>query len=207
MEGLGMTPESTQLNDYLVSDSVVNWKEQVVLDKANELTKGLSDDIAKARHLFEWVRDEIPHSKDIDSDIVTCNASEVLIKGTGICAAKSHLLAALCRAVKIPAGFCYQKLKQDPPFTGFVLHSLNGIYLSKLQKWILVDSRGNTGTINARFSVNQQQLAFPTNSSDGEILYDQIFVSPVAEYVKTLNQYDSRKKMWPFLPIELVSEK
>jgi len=32
-----MIPESNQIEDYLVSDSVVNWKEKVVLDKANEL--------------------------------------------------------------------------------------------------------------------------------------------------------------------------
>jgi len=41
-------------------------------------------------------------------DVVTCSASEVLREGTGICFAKSHLLAALLRAVGIPAGLCYQ---------------------------------------------------------------------------------------------------
>ncbi|RAP31459.1 transglutaminase [Candidatus Marinamargulisbacteria bacterium SCGC AG-343-D04] len=198
-----MTPESKYLNDYLVADPVVNWKEKMVLDKANELSKGLSDTFTKAQYLFEWVRDNIPHSKDIDSDIVTCSASEVLKEGTGICAAKSHLLAALCRAVKIPAGFCYQKLKQDPPFTGFVLHSFNGIYISELQKWIIVDARGNTGDINAQFDINQKGLAFPTHSDEGEILYDPIFVSPAPEYIETLNRYKSRKEMWAFLPSEL----
>ena len=62
MEGLGMIPESTQFNDYLVSDSVVNWKEQVVLDKALKLTKGLSDDIAKAQCLWTMAI-SIPHIK------------------------------------------------------------------------------------------------------------------------------------------------
>ena len=198
-----MIPESAQLTDYLISDSVINWKKQIVLTKAKELTIGLSDDIKKAQRLFEWVRDEIPHSKDIDSDIVSCSASEVLVEGTGICASKSHLLAALCRAVKIPAGFCYQKLKKEPPFTGFVLHGLNGIYLSTLQKWIRVDARGNTGTISAQFGIDQEQLAFPTNASEGEILYAPILVSPDPEYISVLTHYNSRKKMWPFLPTEL----
>jgi transglutaminase-like putative cysteine protease len=198
-----MVPESNQLKDYLVSDSVVDWKNPVILDKANKLTTGLSDDSEKAKHLFEWVRDKIPHSKDIDSDVVSCSASEVLDEGTGICAAKSHLLAALCRAVKIPTGFCYQKLKKEPPFTGFILHGLNGIYLSTFQKWIRVDARGNTGNINAQFGIDQEQLAFTTNTSNGEILYDQIFISPIPEYIKILTKYHNRKKMWPFLPTEL----
>ena len=198
-----MVPESNQLKDYLVSDSVVDWKNPVILDKANELTTGLSDDSEKAKRLFEWVRDKIPHSKDIDSDVVSCSASEVLDEGTGICAAKSHLLAALCRAVKIPAGFCYQKLKKEPPFTGFILHGLNGIYLSTFQKWIRVDASGNTGNINAQFGIDQEQLAFTTNTSDGEILYEQIFMAPIPEYIEILTKYHNRKKMWPFLPTEV----
>ena len=39
-----MIPESNELNDYLVSDSVVDWKNPVILDKANQLTSKLSDE-------------------------------------------------------------------------------------------------------------------------------------------------------------------
>ena len=198
-----MIPESNELNDYLVSDSVIDWKNPIILDKANELTSEVSDETEKAKCLFEWVNGKIPHTKDIDSDVVTCYASEVLDEGAGICAAKSHLLAVLCRATNIPAGFCYQKLKRTPPFTGFVLHGLNGIYLSTVQKWIRVDASGNIGNVNAQFSIDQEQLAFPTNLSEGEILYDQIFVSPIPEYVNILTKYHSQKEMWPFLPTEL----
>ena len=189
-----MIPESNELNDYLVSDSVIDWKNPVIINKANELTSGLSDECEKAKRLFEWVRDKIPHTKDIDSDIVTCLATEVLDQGTGICVAKSHLLAALCRAINIPAGFCYQQLKRTPPLTGFVLHGLNGIYLSTFQRWIRLDASGNTGNINAQFSIDQEQLAFPTNLSEGEILYDQIFVSPIPEYVNILTSTIVKKR-------------
>ncbi|MBT6120801.1 transglutaminase domain-containing protein [bacterium] len=198
--------ESSDLSDYLKSDPVVNCKDQIILEKAMALTTGLTTDVQKATRLFEWVRDEIPHTKDIQSDIVTCTATQVLKEGTGICIAKSHLLAALCRAIGIPTGFCYQKLKQDPPHKGYVLHGLNGIYLESIKKWIRVDARGNTGEIDAQFSTKKEQLAFPTNEADGEILYQKIFKDPVAAYVDILNRHDNRTKMWPNLPIELIGE-
>jgi transglutaminase-like putative cysteine protease len=125
-----MYPESDDLNEYLVSDAIVDWQSPAVRQKALELTGSLSDEIAKARCLYEWVRDAIPHTKDAGLDIVTCAASEVLHHGTGICFAKSHLLAALLRAVNIPAGFCYQVLRMDPPVDNEpVLHGFNAIYL------------------------------------------------------------------------------
>lgn len=51
-----------------------------------------------ARITYEYVRDRISHSWDIQSMIITCRASEVLEKKHGLCYAKSHLLAALLRA-------------------------------------------------------------------------------------------------------------
>jgi len=139
-----MYPESDDLSEYLVSDSIVDWQTPAVRQKALELTRPLSDEIAKARCLYEWVRDSIPHSNDAGLDMVTCTASEVLLHNTGICFAKSHLLAALLRAVHIPAGFCYQVLRLDPPVNNEpVLHGLNAIYFATLDKWIRVDARGN----------------------------------------------------------------
>ena len=62
---------------------------------------------------YEYVRDNNSLSADINEDVLTCTASEVLEVGHGICFAKSHLLAALLRAKSIPTGFCYQKLILD----------------------------------------------------------------------------------------------
>ena len=88
-----MYPESDDINDYLVSDTVVDWQTPAVRQKALELTGSLPDEITKARCLYEWVRDSISHTHDAGLDIVTCRASDVLRHGTGICFAKSHLLA------------------------------------------------------------------------------------------------------------------
>lgn len=196
-----MKPESQDLNDYLVSDAIVDWQTPAVQRKALELTRSLTDEIDKARCLYEWVRDVIPHTNDAGLDIVTCAASEVLHHGTGVCFSKCHLLAALLRANNIPAGFCYQVLRLDPPVDNeLVLHGFNGIYLASLGKWIRVDARGNTGGINAQFSIDKEQLAFAMDPAAGEFIYDTIFAAPVSNVVDRLKKYASRRELWLDLP-------
>lgn len=199
-----MYPESDDLNEYLVSDSVIDWQTPDVQQKARELTHGLPDEIAKARCLYEWVRDTIPHSNDAGLETVTCTASEVLHHGTGICFAKSHLLAALLRAVAIPAGFCYQVLRMDPPVDDEpVLHGFNAIYLATLDKWIRVDARGNTNGINAQFSITKEQLAFAMDPAADEFIYETIFAAPVESVVNRLRMYTTRSELWCDLPQSL----
>jgi transglutaminase-like putative cysteine protease len=94
-----MHPDSSDLDAFLVANAVIDWRCSAILTKAHELAAHLHNDVEKACRLFEWVRDEIPHSADVNSDMVTCSASEVLRAKTGICYAKSHLLAALRQGV------------------------------------------------------------------------------------------------------------
>jgi transglutaminase-like putative cysteine protease len=199
-----MYPESDDLNDYLVSDAIIDWQTPAVREKALELTQSLPDEVAKARCLYEWVRDTIPHYNDAGLDIVTCTASEVLHHATGICFAKSHLLAALLRAAGIPAGFCYQVLRLDPPVDNeLVLHGFNGIYLATLGKWIRVDARGNTKGINAQFSTGKEQLAFAMDPEADEFIYEAIFATPVESVVSRLKMYKTRSELWDDPPQSL----
>jgi len=199
-----MYPESDDMNEYLACDSVIDWQNPLVLHKALELTDSLSGEVDKARCLYEWVRDSIPHSNDAGLEIVTCSASEVLRHGTGICFAKSHLLAALLRAVAIPAGFCYQVLRIDPPHDNEpVLHGFNAIYLTTLGKWIRVDARGNRAGINAQFSIKKEQLAFAMDPLADEFIYETIFAAPVSSVVQRLKMYPTRTELWHDLPQSL----
>ena len=199
-----MYPESDELSEYLVSDAIVDWQTPAVRQKALELTQSVTDEVAKARCLYEWVRDSIPHSNDAGLDIVTCTASEVLQHGTGICFSKSHLLAALLRAVNIPAGFCYQVLRLDPPIDNeLVLHGFNAIYLATLDKWIRVDARGNTNGINAQFSIKKEQLAFAMDPLADEFIYETIFAAPASSVVNRLKMYKTRSELWLDLPESL----
>lgn len=196
-----MKLETENLDEYLASDAIVDWKTPEVQQTALDLTRSLANDMDKAKCLYEWVRDAIPHSHDAGLDILTCTASEVLHHRTGICFAKSHLLAALLRAVDIPTGFCYQALCLDPPVNKeLVLHGLNAIYLESLKKWIRIDARGNTGPINAQFRIDHEQLAYSTDPSAGEYIYPTVYASPASSVVQKLRQYKSRKDLWLDLP-------
>lgn len=198
-----MKPVSNNLNQYLAVTPVIDWNAPIVANKAIEVTAKLRDDVTKAQQLFEWVRDNIPHSKDIDSDAVTCSASQVLEVGTGICFAKSHLLAAMLRAVGIPSGFCYQVCVSEVPDSSMILHGLNGIYLASLKRWIRVDPRGNTGDINAQFDLQTERLAFPPNPTLGEFIFDEIWSNPVPEVIEVLTKFKSCRLMWKYLPTSI----
>ncbi len=117
------------MKKYLESSKYIDWQQPEVLAKALSLAAGLQSEIQIARACFEFVRDEIKHSWDFQLNPVTCKASDVLKQGTGYCYAKSHLLAALLRANKIPTGLCYQRLTISNDQPPFCLHGLNAVYL------------------------------------------------------------------------------
>jgi len=191
------------MNKYLESSEYINWQQQDVLAKALSLAEGLKSEEQVARACFEFVRDEIKHSWDYQLNPVTCKASDVLKHGTGYCYAKSHLLAALLRANKIPTGLCYQRLTIGavPPFC---LHGLNAVYL-KDHGWYRIDARGNKEGVSAEFTPPMEQLAFPI-VSEGEADLPEIWSEPLAVIVEALTKYSDFLEAANNLPdIELLS--
>ena len=143
------------------------------------------------RAAFEFVRDGICHSWDIGSRRVTAKASDVLKHREGICYAKSHLLAAVLRGMGIPAGICYQKLTLgDTPETGFCIHALSTVYLASLRRWIRLDARGNKPGVDARFSLDREQLAFTVREEYGERDYQINHPEPHPKIVEALTPHD-----------------
>lgn len=148
-----------------------------------------SDEISLIKMIYEFVRDEIKHSWDVQDKRVTKSASEVLEKGVGICWAKANLLTALLRACGIPAGICYQRLTLgDVPETGFCIHALNAVYIKKLDRWIRLDARGNKEGINAQFNLEQEQLAFLVRNDIGEVDYKVVYANPTDKLMKVLEE-------------------
>lgn len=198
-----MYPESSHTADYLASDDIVDWKNPAILVKMRELTAGRKSELDRARCIYEWVRDHVSHSRDVKADFVTCTASDVLRLHTGLCHAKSHLLAALLRANAIPAGFCYQVLRRDPPEKGHILHGLNALYLSDLDRWIRVDARGNKEGVDAQFDLEHEKLAFPPRPAQGEFTYKPIYAKPARAVIDVLKRYKSVEDAWKHLPERL----
>jgi transglutaminase-like putative cysteine protease len=183
---------------YLKSTDVIDWDHPNVLAKANVLSDGICDATMIARRCFEWVRDEIRHSRDYLLSPVTCTASEVLKEGSGYCYAKSHLLAALLRANGIPAGFCYQRLSRDENGAPYSLHGLNAVLLPRIG-WYRVDSRGNRAGIDAQFEPPVERLAFPIILPD-EADLPEIWSDPLPIVVDALRTHSSADALWEDLP-------
>lgn len=186
------------MEQFLRPTRVIDWDHAEVLARAGILADGSKDRVDVARRCFEWVRDEIRHSRDFRLEPVPCAASEVLLAGSGYCYAKSHLLTALLRANDIPAGLCYQRLSKDGHAAPFSLHGLNAVFLP-VHGWYRVDPRGNRPDVHAQFVPPVEQLAFPI-AVPGEADVPGIFADPLPIVVESLRSHVSAQLLWECLP-------
>lgn len=194
-----LVAESTDLKDYLKELEVVNYSHPVIKEMVDELFHDEQSEIEKAKTAFEFVRDKISHSWDIQSANVTCKASEVIKYKEGICYAKSNLLAALLRSQGIPTGFCYQRLMLfDTPDKGYSLHTLNGVFLRSLNRWIRLDARGNKPGVQAEFSINEEILAFSIQENFDEKDYPIIYCEPNPKTIATLKENTNALEMYKY---------
>ena len=199
---LELFTEST--HEYLKHDEIINFDDPAVSELAETLFEAANNEVDFIRRAYEYVRDNISHSADINVDEVTCTASEVLKAGHGICFAKSHLLAAILRCKNVPAGFCYQKLiLDDETAPVLIYHGLNGIYIRSIGKWIRLDARGNKENVNAQFSIEGEQLAFPLRYEKGEKDGTTIYPSPDVNIIEALRKNTHRSELWKDLPTKL----
>lgn len=199
--------ESNDIKDYLENTLVIDFDNINIKRLANTLKEGTKSKLELTQKVYEYVRDNISHSADINGKVVTCKASDVLVEKEGICFAKAHLLAALLRYLGIPTGFCYQKLiLNDKTKPWLVLHGLNAIYIEELNRWVRVDPRGNKKGVKAQFSIKEEKLAFPVRFELGEVDLPIIFTEPDSNVIKALNSYSTVEELFNNLPKELSKQ-
>jgi len=200
------------MKEYLQSSDIIDFDQTEVLSQAQALSgNNVLDTI---QNCFKFVRDKIPHCWDIrdqpEANIVTLKASEVLKHKTGFCYAKSHLLAALLRANKIPTALCYQRLilDSDHPEKGYCLHGLNAVWLAATNEyaegWFRIDPRGNKSgalgkKINAQFNPPVEQLAF-TTTDRLECIFPQYYSEPLTCVIEKLSQHNDIFDLYDDLP-------
>jgi transglutaminase-like putative cysteine protease len=184
------------MTPFLRSTPVVDWESPDVRDRAVQLARGRSDTAGVVQACFEWVRDRILHTSDHNLDPVTCSASEVLEQETGFCYAKSHLLAALLRANRIPAGFVYQRLRNDDG--SYCLHGLNAVRLPDCG-WYRLDARGSRAGLVSEFSPPEERLPFGCTAG-GEKMFPGVWADPVAPVVDALRAYGRSVDLIKHLP-------
>lgn len=161
------------MNTYLCETEYIDFTNPLIVEKVKELRGKSKNPLDYINQAYLFVRDEITHTWDAKETIVSKKASDVLRNKTGICWTKSCLLAALLRANGIPAGISYQKLTRadEDDSEGYIIHALNTVYISELNKWIRLDARGNKENVQAEFSIDQERLAFIVRQEFGEIDY------------------------------------
>jgi hypothetical protein len=197
-----MTPESSDPADYLAEDEIVSFSHPKVRELAESLKRESKFLTAKA--MFEYVRDDIPHTLDIGARAVAVTAGEVLELGHGLCFAKSHLLAALLRSAGIPTGFCYQKLVlDDEKAPWFTLHGLIAIDLSGENRWARLDARGNKPGVNAQFDLLSEKLAFPVRPQKGEKDYRLVCRRPAPVVIRSMRATHSVNELLKKMPSQL----
>lgn len=175
--------------EYLSVSKYINWNDDRILSKAKEFKIKFPYDISLIKAVYEFVRDKIKHSWDVQDKRVTKSATEVLEQGVGICWAKANLLAALLRACGLPAGICYQRLTLgDVPKTGFCIHVLNAVYIKSLDRWIRLDAKGNKTGVDAQFDLEQERLAFPMRKDLGEVDYGIVYANPSEKLIQVLEE-------------------
>lgn len=207
-EKMNITLYSNKIDDYLKRDDVIDYENEAITELADTLFKNADNELDLIRSAYEFVRDNISHSADINEDNITCAASEVLKAKHGICSAKSHLLATLLRCKNIPAGFCYQKLiLDDETAPVLIYHGLNGVYIKDHKKWIRLDARGNKPGVNAQFSIETELLAFPICPNLGEFDDLTIYPDPDIKILEKLRSNKTRTELWNDLPAELEYNK
>lgn len=161
------------MNRYLCETEYIDFSNPLIKEKVNELRKEAMNSMDYMKRAYLFVRDEIVHTWDAKETIVSKKASDVLRNKTGICWTKSCLLAALLRANGIPAGISYQKLTRadEDAGEGYIIHALNTVFISELDRWIRLDARGNRDKVHAEFSIDEERLAFIIRPEFGEIDY------------------------------------
>lgn len=187
-----------QIADFLRRTDVIDWGHPAVTEQARALAAGRDGVAAIAKACFEWVRDEVAHSRDFQRNPVTWRASDVLLYRTGYCYAKSHLLAALLRANGISSGFCYQRLSVGDSGPPYSLHGFNAIELPGVG-WYRVDARGNRPGIDAQFTPPVERLAFVLQSAE-EVEFANVLAEPLDCVVDSLRRSSTWEETLTNLP-------
>ena len=134
----------TDLAAYRQASQFIDSEHPDIVQLVQTLAGGDVDDLEKAVALYYWVRDEIRYNPYcLTPDPHAFLASSTLAAREGWCVTKAILLAALCRAVGIPArvGFAdvrnhlsTERLRSAMKTDIFYFHGYTAIYLE--DQWV-----------------------------------------------------------------------
>lgn len=101
---------------YLRPSELCDFDQEIIKQKAEEITSGAETDREKAERIFDFCQNKILFAYGNWNE----KASEVLGKGKGMCSGKNNLAVALLRAAKIPARHKRAILERESEMWKFV---------------------------------------------------------------------------------------
>lgn len=120
--------------EFTEPSPLVNSDDARVIEIANTATRGVPDDWSKVVALNNWVARNLRRK---NFAVAFAPASSVARNLSGDCTEHSVLLAALCRAVGIPAKTVVGVVYVDS-LGGFGFHMWNEVYVNR--RWVAVDA-------------------------------------------------------------------
>lgn len=193
-----LTIESSEIEDYLAEiPPIIDFSPPHIQLKIQEIRNKTSIPKEQAKLAFEYCRDEIHHSFDTGFEEVTIYADDVIKQHEGICFSKAHLLATLLRGLKIPTGFCYQRVlrKTNDMDSGYALHGLNAAFLPE-SGWFRLDPRGNKPGVDSQFCIHEEKLAYPIRENLGEIDYPTVFTKPNSLVIESMRNSKNNQELY-----------
>ncbi len=119
---------------YLEAEDFIQSDDPVLIEKAQEITRGSKDSWEAACRLSKWVSENISYA--IPGGVTARNTYDLK---AGECGAHSILLAAFCRAVGIPARVVWGCMYVPNYGGAFGQHGWSEIYMGKAG-WITIDA-------------------------------------------------------------------
>lgn len=86
----------------------------------------------------------------------------------------------------------------DTPDKGYSLHTLNGVFLSSLNKWVRLDARGNKPGVQAELSTNEEILAFTVQENFDEKDFPTVFIEPNPKTIAALEENTNSLEMYKY---------
>ena len=126
--------DDSQLKKFLEPERFIEADDPVLAGKAREITSGAADSWQAATRLSRWVADNISYAIPGGG-----SARKTFDIRAGECGGHSMLLAALCRAVGIPARVVFGAMYAPNFGGGFGQHGWNEIYMGRAG-WVPVDA-------------------------------------------------------------------
>jgi transglutaminase-like putative cysteine protease len=160
-------PETApEMAEYLAADGVYESDDEVLAEKARDITAGATDAWGAATRLAQWVSDEIGYA--IPGGGTARNTYDIR---AGECGAHSVLLATFCRTVGIPARMVWGCMYTPNNGGSFGQHGWTEVYMGAAG-WIPLDATvgeadfvdsghirvANFGSLNTQLNAQQFEI-------------------------------------------------